>query len=437
MNILNKRLLSLFSFFLIFGLVFIQSINCETLNTNNEKTNSIDKNESALDNFEADSFYEYGLIIGRKYLLKFKLLNLFAEFIDKSEYSADEAKKQIFNMEKHYPFFLEEIKGLSASLNIKLERLLYLHEICSSYFKGECTTTLSTGDATKNNETFLTHNNDMDRQSNTVGGILHTLLLRMFTYRFKIVKVNTMIYRYAFIGIPILYEYPIINEKGLGFGGNSIRITDNKSRTIDKGDGLSSYLLIRLTMMTCQNVTEVAEYWESSIRASAFHKYWPHHWDGITTVWCDKEGKILCLEQTHNYFVAVFGNSTDYTGVPKGIIWHANHHQWLDPTLTGSVLPEEFMSSKLRSDRAKQLLLENYGSITIETCKNLCRDHSQGFAEGKKDSGDICRHPDKNDSGKTVYSVIIQPKKLTVFITHGIPCRHIFWKYDFTKKFEN
>jgi hypothetical protein len=162
---------------------------------------------------------------------------------------------------------------------------------------------------------------------------------------------------------------------------------------------------------------------------------WFHQYDGSSSCFCDKEGGILAIEQTHHYIITVFGNSTDITGAPEGILWHANHHQWLDPNLTGSVFPSENPSSAFRAQRARELLEQQYGNITLEVCKEITRDHGGGFDPEGKDSGDICRHPDKNSRKITAFSWIILPKDLTVYWTHRSPCKSVFLKHDFSRIF--
>ena len=105
------------------------------------------------------------------------------------------------------------------------------------------------------------------------------------------------------------------------------------------------------TMMTCKNVSEVAQLWKNMERASDKSKKGFNRWDFSTSVWCDREGGVLTIEQTHNHIITVFGNSTEITGAPKDVLWHAAHHQWLDPNQTGSVFPDEYPSSALRAER--------------------------------------------------------------------------------------
>ena len=311
-------------------------------------------------------------------------------------------------------------------------RLLFLQNSLHSIFSDQCTITLATEKATKNNETFLTFNVDT---SIGIGNTFTTILHRLFTFKCWIVRINTLNYKYAFLGIPIIYEYPILNEKGLGWGSPGTLLTKNESRTIDEGPGIPTLLLEKLAMMTCKNVSEVAKLYKNIERASQIGNGWFHQYDFSSSCFCDKDGGILIIEQTHKHIITVFGNSTDLTGAREGILWHANHHQWLNPNLTGSVYPSEYPSSALRAERAYELLNSSYGNITLEICKKITRDHGGGFDPEGKDSGDICRHPYKGNPRVTAFAYIIQPKELTVYLTHRSPCKSIFWKHDFSRIF--
>ena len=175
-------------------------------------------------------------------------------------------------------------------------------------------------------------------------------------------------------------------------------------------------------------------------RSSGKNKDGTHFWDNSASVWCDKDGGILVIEQTHNYIRTVFGNSTEITGAPSNILWHANNHQWLNPNLTGSIINGEnnkANSSYMRAERARTILENNYGKITLWTCKKITRDHKGGTQKNRKDSYDICRHPDENLVSLTIFSWIIAPKDLTVYWTYHSPCNSIFHKHDFSWVFRD
>lgn len=424
---LFKEIIVIYTVFLLFGMALMPAIISEIPKTENVKTFLEEKSEELIVYINASSPYDYGREVGKQFFLEYKMIDILTRFFKRDKND----KEYINNLSRFSPFFLEELKGLSASTDINLERLISLHVSICSIFRGECTTTLSTGKSTKNNETFLTQNLDS-------GSVGTTIFWRIVSYKSWIVKVATMKYKYAFWGIPIVYEIPFLNEKGLGFGGNAIALTENESRYIDEGMGKSTYTLERLSMMTCKNVSEVATLWKNTNRSSGTSRDWPHFWDNSVSIWCDREGNVLMIEQMHNHIMTVFGNSTEITGGSEDILWHANHHQWLEANQTGSVFPGENQKancSYLRMVRAHELLETNYGNITLEICKNITRDHGGGTNEDGGDSCDICRHPDKNLSAITMFSWIIMPKELVVCWTHGSPCTSRFIKHDFSKRF--
>lgn len=170
-------------------------------------------------------------------------------------------------------------------------------------------------------------------------------------------------------------------------------------------------------------------------RRSRPYNQWPDMFDNSVGLWCDREDGILFIEQTNNHFIAVFRNSTDITKSKEDIIWHSNHHQWLDPNLTGSKYPKEDMSSKLRAERAHELLLENYGNITLETCKQICRDRSGGYNHKGEDSADICAHPDEKGARRTIISWIVEPNKYLVHMTSGSPSDNNYFTYNLLEIF--
>lgn len=393
-----------------------------------------DKYDMEIFDFGTSSAYDYGVKAGNLLRPLYKNLAFFCSLYEKRKIDTDSLKNQVYNLEKTFPLFLEELKGLSESTDIDIEKLIIIRSMVHTLMDDRCTVTLSTENATKNNETFLTFS--IDTSIDGVKDIvLSCLLHRIFCLKCWIAKVNTTSYRYAYWGIPILFEYPFLNEEGLGLGSPGIVFTENKNRSIDEGPGTPTMILESMAMMTCRNVSEVAMLYKNSERALQIEYSWFNRYDGSSSSFCDKEGGILIMEQTHNYFIAVFGNSTDVTGEQDGILWHTNHHLWLNPNLTGSVYPDEFPTSGFRAERAHELLELYYGNITLDVCKKISRDHGGGYDQNKMDSGDICRHADSRSLKVTAFSWIIMPKTLTVYWTHTSPCRGVFWKCDFSKRF--
>ena len=429
-----KKWLAFVMIIFFVGLAFAPAVDSNSIIIDKGKMFFQDNLELSVRNMEASSHYDYGYKSGKLLRSQYKLIDFLARF-SKTDISNQYAENQIKFMEKYCPFLLEEFEGLSASTNIKLERLLYLKYFLNSYIGERCMSFACTGPATKNDETLLIQKKDTSNTFYKIGimKLLNVYLERLVFCRLLWVKDNAGYqsnYKYIYLGIPVIFEWPLLNEKGLGFGASGTVATTNESRSFDTGPGITGEMLFALAMTTCKNVSEVAELYKSVERAGYIGSQ-----INSLDAYCDAEGGILMIEQTHNYIVTVFGNSTEITGAPAGILWHVSHHQWLDPYKTGSVTPEEFPVSAMRADRTLELLETYYGDITLDICKKITRDHGGGFNPNGKDPADICRHSDKNGIGLEISTYIIDPKDLAIYICRGPPCRHIYRKYDFSKTF--
>jgi len=377
----------------------------------------------------AKDHYDYGHKAGKKFFFFYKFLGFFARLIQEPP-ADDYAEKTLENLSIYSPWLIEELQGLSNSTGIGIKNLLNIFNLFTK--SNQCTVILVTGNATKNNETFLAQNLDM-RRDNVKNVFLTHVYSRFLTNIFVIADIETENYSYVFCGLPIFYELPLMNQAGLGFGGNGLSLTKNITRYVDEKSGVSTYSIERLTMMRCKNIFEVQKLWENIVRASGRNRFWPHFWDNSIPSFCDKNGDIITIEQTHNYICFVYRNSTDITKTYNGILWHANHHQFLDPNLTGSVYPGEEnvdQSTFLRAKRSVELLEKNYGKITIDIIKKIMRDHKGGTDKNGRDSSDICRYPDKNGSYTTVVSWIIQPKDMRLYFAHNTPDKTRYQRID-------
>jgi hypothetical protein len=413
---MNKNILSFTIVTLLLCILIFPSIDSNCVENDIYRSNN--KNNSLS--------YDYGLKAGGQYRFQYKIINFFSSINYREKINDGEVQEIINSMEQYSPLILNEMKGLSDSIGISLNKLVKLKIRLTSQFRESCTSLAATGNATKNDETFVMQNIDP-----VFGAVFSNILWRILTYKLR-VRHNTLKYKYAYFGIPILVEIPIINEKGLGWSGATVSITKDEERSVDGGPGMwgggMGYAWNQLVMMNCKNVSEIGYYYSDPIKPKTEGYFW-------SDTWCDREGGILNSELTYNHLALVYGNSTDITKSPEGILWHAQHHQWLDPQKTGSILPENYPSSKLRAERARELLIKNYGNITLDVCKEILRDHEGGTDPNNKDSSDICRHADEDNLGFTIQSWIIESKKLTVYHTRGAPCKHNYINRDFSDIF--
>ncbi|HEX08325.1 MAG TPA: hypothetical protein ENG38_00765 [Thermoplasmatales archaeon] len=378
---------------------------------------------------KAYSPYEYGLKKGQflmKYYRKpiFMLYTLYRNFLSTLH---TRAERHIKILEDLYPSFLGRLEGLSKSIGIPLIDLVSFDLIFPGFLMGKeaCTATAVSPRVTKNNQLFISWNVDLLY-------IYKIVVSRYFKPPPVIICNMSGTYKYVEFGfLPFLFGFALLNEKGLAYAGTQVTVNDT-------GEGLTSLELNHLAMETCANVDEVEYLYQNTERQSGIKKL--NNVFGMTsnmnTLWADSEGNILLIEYTHNYFASKRAD----------MIAETNHHQVLDPNLTGAPKNDSYLGSTyLRLRRAYELLNQYNGSIDIDFYKNVfTADHKSGFIEDKPDIGDICRHTLNTpnfpwDFFKYMYGtacvVIIQPANFSAYYCPGHPCWMPFVLLDFRDEF--
>ena len=378
---------------------------------------------------KAISPYEYGLKSGQflmKYYKKpiFIIYKLYKKFLNRMH---DEAEKHVKILKEWYPSFLERLIGLSKSTGIPLLDLVSLDIIFPSFLMGKeaCTATAVSPRVTKNKQPLISWNVDLLY-------IYKIVVSRYFRTLPVIICNMSGAYKYAEFGfLPFLFGFALINERGLAYAGTQVAVNDT-------GEGLTSIELNHLAMETCATVDEVGYLHRVVERQSGVKKL--NNVFGVTsnmnTLWADSKGDILLIEYTHNYFAS-----------KKAVmIAETNHHQILDPNLTGAPKNDSYLGSTyLRLERAYELLDQYNGSIDIGVYKNVFTvDHKKGFIKDKPDLGDICRHTLNTpnfpwDFFRYMYGtacvVIIQPANFSVYYCPGHPCWMPFILLDLREEF--
>ncbi len=357
----------------------------------------------------------YAKLLGRRNMMFYHFLYLILWiFIRKygKKKVMEEVDKQIALLKKNLPSFFQELFNVSIGAHIGLQKLMAMQIVLGRYMDKACTVTAMTAPATGDNHTYMTQNFDLN-----MFDLLKPIFRFFFTRKPRLHEFrqdHNPPYDYMYLGIPVIFEVPLLNEKGLGFAGAATVLAKNPEHIDSSDEGIPTYLLDLYTIIHCATVEEVSTLWREITRSSSTKKTWPYHWDFETSAWCDIEGGILMIEQTHSYIAVRDGGQ-------RGILWHTNHHVWLDPEKTGSVANrEEYPSSFRRYDRAEELLTchSNDGDLSEETCQSLIRDHKGGYWKRIPDEGDICRHPNIS-----AFAWIINTQNLTVTWTRGQPCR--------------
>jgi hypothetical protein len=394
--------------------------------------------ETTLLFFDKKFDYEYGQLAGHIFKDFYRLL---LKSIGVKRYIKNIEIGKLINCKygNYPPFFLKELEGLSESTKISIDELIILNKVLPNLFVEGCTNILSTKPATENEQSFLMHNFDFRYSEPLIQKPFlynHIFFWRIFFTKFPILSKRKNSYKYMYWGLPVIYETPFLNEKGLGFGVTSIIRTDNKNRKIDLGDGLSPPILQQITMMKCADIQEAYSLWEKTERSSNDKRNKLINIELMSGNFCDKKGNIASIEYTHNH-LKMTNNNPELKNT--GILWHTNHHMWLDPDLTGSVKYGENFDgncSYARAERAFSLLKKYYGNIDLKACKSIARDHGSNNMKKINHVPDgICRHM-KKDKWTTLFSFIIQPKDLIVLWTHGNPCKNEFICHNFEDIFK-
>jgi len=395
-------------------------------------TSPVNENEIETHYIKASSYYDYGKQVALRF--PYILVNAFA--VNNGGMSSEEENEINSIIENMSDDFHDELEGFSDKFDISTTEAMYLIRTFTNYLPitGECTTALATKKATKEEgNTYLIQ---------TIDSKPSVKLTRML---YSLLNINYIVlpgfYRYASLGIPFVSEYPLINEKKLAWGGNGLSYRDYGD--LDNGSGWPTFFLELLAIRECETVSEVNYIFQNNIfggnrlRASGLvnykHRKWPHHWDGDITSWADGNGDIVVIEQTHSYYEAKFVNPNN--PLFKFVLWHANHHLWLDPSETGSKTAKECPSSYARTERAKKLLYDNYNNINMQICMDIIRDHGGGYPN-KKDSYDICRHRDTSDNHNTAIGWITDVKNQIIYYTNEQPCHNKFITFNFGDIFD-
>jgi predicted choloylglycine hydrolase len=438
-KILNKKGINIFFVILLISISCLSSLvgskvlvyqNKMIVSLNVEKDIIVRYKENIpIVHIKAKSYYEYGLKKGvflKKYYgkcIKF-LYRVYQSFLTRLHV---DAQRHIRILEKEYPSFLERIRGLSKAIGIPLLDIISFDLIFPGFFMGKeaCTATVVSSNVTEDNQTFISWNVDLLYPYKVI-------VSRYFRPPPVIICNITGTYKYIEFGvIPFLFGFALLNENGLAYAGTQVSVTDI-------GEGLTSLELNHLAMERCATVDEVEYLYKNAERQSGMKKLDTVFGmtSNMNTLWMDAKGNALLIEYTHNYFASKRAD----------VIAETNHHQLLDPNLTGSPKNDSYLGSTyLRLKRAYELLDQYNGSIDIDFYKKIfTSDHGKGFVENKPDLGDICRHTLNTpnfpwDFIKYAYGtacvVIIQPREYSAYYCPGHPCWVPFKLLDFKEEF--
>ncbi len=375
--------------------------------------------------------YDYGFDIGNRFKSLFRL------FLDLNIKNKYDAKSNIPALREYYPQRLERLKGLASSLGTSVENLQAISIYLSKAITGGCTALFCAPPATKDGEVYLSWNIDFFKGAQIIG--------KFFTFYISEIPGYN---RYVAFGIPCLFGVSLLNEFGLSCVGAAVGMKDGG------GKGLMDIEISNLCMEKCRDVSEVLNTYKS-VKLYSFPGISGGMLLNLNFIWGDSAGNGIAIEHSSNYI--------HYEHAKDGILAIANHHQFLDRKLTGSPDPNELSAisgSYCRLGRIWKLLRENKEDINLSILKRIMADHNLEIEHIKDynyeepiDDGTICVHYwniprylkqrrfkraiEAYFMGKTIGSVIIQPKSLIINRCFGNPCNRPYRPICFKPIFED
>jgi len=330
-----------------------------------------------------------------------------------------------------YPAQLDVLEGLSRAVGEERDDVLLGSLAFASHFKAACTNFAAVPPATLDDQVYASWNFDLSPAFRLLMG-----KTPLYVRDIKGCK------PYLCLGFAPLFSIGIMNGDGLVSCVNSVG-------AMDGGEGLTFFELNNLAMENHSTVDGAVSVWKDNPREVV---------PGLAVaiilnsnnIFADVQGDAAVLECSHNY-VAV-----QKAAERNGILASANHHQFLDRALSGGADPNiepAITGSYARLDRMYELLDRCQGRINPHVAKAINSDHglnytglardwgiSRAWYEEKIDDATICCHPFNffrhlkrfqiNDAfvemqtANTLYSMLMEPKRCTIWFISGKPCRN-------------
>jgi hypothetical protein len=342
---------------------------------------------------------------------------------------ADRSRRHVKILKETYPAHLERATGLSRALGMDLNEVIAGSLAMPSVLRAGCTNFVAVPPSTIEDRIFVSWNFDLMP--------FFKLLMGKMPLYIRDVQGRKP---YVCIGIPVLFGLGIMNGDGLSAAANAVG-------AMDAGDGLTYFELNNLAMETQSTVDGVVGVWMDNPREIVPGLAATILLNG-NNFFADMGGEAALIEYSHKHMNVV--RAADH----NGILASANHHQFLDRKLSGGADPNTeplIAGSFARLDRMWELLETFHGSIDPRIAKLIISDHGlnytslkeygvdRGEYEERIDDATICCHPwnlfrhlrrlELGDAlieynvANTLYSMLMDPKRCTVWLIAGKPCR--------------
>jgi hypothetical protein len=343
--------------------------------------------------------------------------------------TAARIKRHLALLAERYPPQLERVNGLARALGVEPREVATGGMALASLSGTACTNFTAVPPATSGDRVYVSWNLDLTP-------FFRLLIGRMPLYIRDVAGSKP----YVCMGLPVLFGVGVMNGDGLSACVNSVG-------AMDSGEGLTFFELNNLAMETQSTVDGAVSVWKDNPR-----EVLPGLAIAIimnsNSIFADMNGDAAVIEHSHNHMAVA--KAADHGGV----LASANHHQFLDRSLSGGADPgvePMIAGSFARLDRMWELLETFRGSIDPRTARIITTDHGlnytslaqygmdRGYYDERIDDATICCHPwnffrhlrrlELEDAvielnvAYTLNNILMDPKRCTIYLTKGKPCR--------------
>lgn len=286
-----------------------------------------------------------------------------------------------------YPDFVEEIRGYAEGVKMPFDDVFALccPELSSSQGFHGCTDVVVSEDVTQDGSVLACHNEDWNP------GALKNVVLVRAKPSGKPSFIST-----CYAG---LIPTTGMNDRGISITGNALSANDVRV-------GIPRLFPVR-RVLEARRIGEALTMATPPGRASSYNN-----------ICSERTGEIYSLE----------GSATDCATLyaAAGHLVHTNHYT-VETMRKFEAYPNSIAGSVVRYNRAKRLLKRQLGSVTIESVKELLRDHVN-MPESICGHAKPSLHP--SDTWETIFSVIYDLTDLSAHVCRGHPCEGRYYRVD-------
>ncbi|MBC7230240.1 MAG: hypothetical protein H5T74_07615 [Actinobacteria bacterium] len=382
----------------------------------------------------AEDDFAYGYAAGKKRerlyrgVLRYAMSALRRRGADAAAEAA-RARRHMALLAERYPAYLERVSGLARALGEEPREVMAGGLALASTAATGCTNFAAVPPATSDGRVYVSWNFDLPPWIRLIVGRMPLYVRDIAGYK-----------PYVCMGLPVLFGIGVMNGDGLCSCVNSVG-------SMDGGEGLTFFELNNLAMETQSTVDGAVSVWRDNPREVV---------PGLAIsiimnandIFADMNGEAVVIEHSHHHMAVE--RASDHGGV----LASANHHQFLDRSLSGGADPSIeplIAGSFARLARMWELLDLFRGDIDHLTARMITRDHGLNYStlaefgmerslyDERVDDATICCHPwnffrhlrrlelvealVEFNVARTLNNFLMDPARCTIYMTPGNPCR--------------